>query len=71
MIGFEYFFLAWRAMTAKKARAFLSMLGVIIGVSTVIVVVGIGQGVQDQINAQFKNLSAESIMVRAGGFGGG
>jgi len=55
--------MAWGALISNKIRSFLSILGIVIGVSTVIVVVGIGTGAQKQIADQYKNLSATQIMV--------
>ncbi len=46
------------------------MLGVIIGVSTVIAVFAIGKGAESAVDDQFAGLSAKSIIV-FGGFGGG
>ena len=43
----------------------LSMLGVIIGVITIILVVAIGTGAQKQVEAQFKSLNVNTIMVMA------
>jgi len=39
------------------------MLGIIIGVATVIAVFAVGQGAQQAVNAQFQNLSANSILI--------
>jgi len=55
--------MAYEALIANKIRTLLSMLGIIIGVSTVIVVVGIGLGAQQKIAEQYKNLSVDSIIV--------
>lgn len=55
--------MAFESLFANKTRSFLSMLGIIIGVATVIAVFAIGQGAQESVNAQFQNLSANSIMV--------
>ena len=55
--------MAFEALISNKLRSFLSVLGIIIGVSTVIVVVGIGTGAKIQIEEQYKNLSATQIMV--------
>lgn len=55
--------MAFESLFANKTRSFLSMLGIIIGVATVIAVFAIGQGAQETVNAQFQNLSANSIMV--------
>ncbi|MFA5318672.1 MAG: ABC transporter permease [Patescibacteria group bacterium] len=55
--------MAFESLLAKKIRSILSMLGIIIGVSTVIAVFAIGQGAQQAVNAQFEGLSAKTIMV--------
>lgn len=55
--------MAGEALISNKIRSFLSILGIVIGVSTVIVVVGIGTGSKKQIEDQYKNLSATQVMV--------
>lgn len=55
--------MSFESLLAKKTRTFLSMLGIIIGVATVIAVFAVGQGAQESVNSQFQNLSANSIMV--------
>ena len=55
--------MAMQALVTNKFRTLLSMLGIIIGVSTVIAVVSIGEGAKQQIEEQFKNLSVTSIVV--------
>ena len=57
--------MAIRSIKTNKVRAFLTMLGIIIGVSSVIVLVSIGQGssksVQEEINSLGTNLLTLSI----------
>jgi len=60
---FDIFSMALSALKTNKVRTVLSMLGIIIGVSTVIVVFGIGEGAKQSIADQFKNLSVTSIFV--------
>lgn len=67
---FETIKMAFDALISNKVRTFLSMLGIIIGVCTVIVVFAIGQGAQKDVADQYKNLSANSIMIM-GSMGGG
>ena len=55
--------MSFESLLANKTRSFLSMLGIIIGVSTVIAVFAIGQGAQQAVNEQFQGLSANSIIV--------
>ncbi|MDO5298884.1 MAG: ABC transporter permease [Clostridia bacterium] len=69
--------MAFKAIAGNKARSFLTMLGVIIGVLSVIVLVAIGQGttasVTESISSMGTNLLMVSIQTRSvgrGGFGG-
>ena len=57
--------MSFESLLANKTRTFLSMLGIIIGVSTVIAVFAIGQGAQQAVDDQFQGLSANSILVMA------
>jgi len=55
--------MSFESLLAKKTRTFLSMLGIIIGVATVIAVFAVGKGAQESVSAQFQNLSANSILI--------
>ncbi len=55
--------MAFESLLSKKTRTLLSMLGIIIGVATVIAVFAIGKGAQKSVSDQFQNLSANSILV--------
>ena len=55
--------MAFESLLSNKTRSILSMLGIIIGVSTVIAVFAIGQGAKQAVDDQFEGLSAKSIMV--------
>ncbi len=59
----EILLMAFESLRQNKTRTLLSMLGVIIGVSTVIAVFAIGQGAQSAVDEQFAGLSAKSILV--------
>jgi len=62
----ESFRIALRALFANKARSFLTMLGVIIGVSAVILLVSIGSGVQQSITSQIEGLGSNLLFVIPG-----
>jgi len=62
-MNLEILKMAFEALLANKVRSGLSMLGIVIGVSTVIVVVGIGLGSQQQVADQYKNLNVTSVIV--------
>ena len=57
------FRIAFRALARNKARAALTMLGVIIGVAAVIAMVSIGQGAQASVNAQIASIGT-NLLVR-------
>ncbi len=61
-----YFRLAGRALWAHKMRAFLSLLGILIGVASVIAMLGIGAGAREAIRAQFSTLGANLLILRPG-----
>jgi len=58
--------IAFRALARNKTRASLTMLGIIIGVSAVIVMVSIGQGAQATVQAQIASMGTNLLFVSAG-----
>src|SRR5436309_12787200 len=58
--------IAFRALARNKTRAALTMLGIIIGVSAVIVMVSIGQGAQASVQAQIESMGTNLLFVTAG-----
>jgi putative ABC transport system permease protein len=64
----ESFKIALKALTANKARAVLTMLGVIIGVASVILLVSIGSGVGDEITGQLEGLGSNLIYAMPGNY---
>ncbi len=54
------------ALTANKVRTGLTMLGIVIGISSVIVMVSIGQGAQNTIENNIKSIGSNLIMVMPG-----
>lgn len=63
---FEILYLAITALKTNKARSFLTVLGIIIGVASVILLVSIGSGLQAFVTAQFQSLGSNSIYVMPG-----
>src|SRR5882757_9407579 len=56
--------IAWRAIQRNKFRAFLTMLGIIIGVGAVIAMVAIGQGSKKSIQDQIASMGSNMITIR-------
>ncbi len=61
------FKIALRALSNNKLRAFLTMLGIIIGVASVITMLAIGQGSKRSIQAQISEMGSNIIMIHPGG----
>ncbi len=60
------FRIAFRALARNKMRSALTMLGVIIGVASVIAMVSIGQGAQASVQEQIASVGTNLLFVRAG-----
>ena len=60
------FRVAFRALARNKMRSALTMLGVIIGVGSVIAMVSIGQGAQASVQEQIASVGTNLLFVRAG-----
>ena len=61
------FRIALKALANNKMRAFLTMLGIIIGVGSVITMIALGQGTQKSIQAEISGMGSNIIMVHPGG----
>ena len=67
MNGTNLFKIAIRALSNNKLRAFLTMLGIIIGVASVIAMLAIGQGSKRSIQKQISEMGSNMIMIHPGG----
>lgn len=66
MNGTNLFKIALRALANNKLRAFLTMLGIIIGVASVIAMLAIGQGSKKSIQQQISEMGSNMIMIHPG-----
>src|SRR3989304_206246 len=62
----EYILLALRALRTNKIRSTLTMLGIIIGVASVILLVSIGTGLQNFVTEQFTALGSNTLWIMPG-----
>jgi macrolide transport system ATP-binding/permease protein len=66
----EAFNMALLSMNAHRMRTFLTMLGIIIGIASVVSIVAMGNGAQKQILADISSLGTNTISIYQGrGFG--
>ena len=62
--------MAFRALIAHRTRSFLTMLGIIIGIASVVSVVALGTGSREKVLEEISALGTNTVTVRPGsGFG--
>lgn len=62
----EHFIQGKRTLAANKIRTALSMLGILIGVASVVAMLAIGRGAQESIEAQLSSLGSNMLVLRTG-----
>ena len=62
----EHFRQGLKQLASNKVRTFLSVLGVLIGVASVVTMLAIGKGAQKAIESQLSSMGANILMLRAG-----
>jgi putative ABC transport system permease protein len=70
----EFLRIAWQSLRSNSLRSLLTMLGIIIGVASVIIMVGVSAGTERTIEEQITGLGSNLIFISGtlgrGGFGG-
>jgi putative ABC transport system permease protein len=66
MTTFDILQETYAALSANKVRSGLTVLGIVIGISSVIAMVSIGQGAQVSIEANIQSIGANLVMVTPG-----
>ncbi|OGU66452.1 MAG: hypothetical protein A2499_06335 [Stygiobacter sp. RIFOXYC12_FULL_38_8] len=61
--------LSWKALLLNKSRTFFAILGLSIGITTVMVMVSIGNGAKKKMAEQFEKMGANMIAVNSGKMG--
>ena len=61
MKSIELLRMVWINMMQNKFKVILTSLGIIVGTMTIVLVIAIGQGAEQQAAAQFSGLSADTI----------
>jgi len=63
----EYFVLAFKNLKRRGLRSWLTLLGIFIGIASVVALIGLGAALKDTVNAQFGISSTDLITIQAGG----
>lgn len=66
----DIFFETMTALLANKARTGLTVLGIVIGIGSVIAMVSIGTGAQQSIESRIQSIGSNLLMIRPGSDGG-
>lgn len=62
---FEYIKIAYKSIASNKGRTFLTMLGIIIGISSVIMISGVGSGVKNVVSGSLGDLFRGQTYIHA------
>jgi putative ABC transport system permease protein len=63
----DYFKLALKSIIKRKLRSWLTVIGIFIGIATVVALIAVGQGMEKAITQQFEELGTDKIVISAGG----
>ena len=66
----EYFRLAVNNITHRKVRSWLTIIGIIIGIASIIALISLSMGLKNSITAQFESFGSDKILVSAATFQG-
>ncbi|MFB6246401.1 MAG: ABC transporter permease [Candidatus Pacearchaeota archaeon] len=66
----DYFKYALKNLRSRGVRSWLTLLGICIGIATVVSLISLGSGLKTAVNAQFSVSSTQVITVEAGGVTG-
>src|SRR3989344_1420105 len=64
---YDYIILSMKSIAARRVRSWLTLIGIIVGITAVVSLISLGQGMQNSINEQFKSLGSNRITVAPGG----
>jgi len=59
----KYFFLAFNNLRRRKLRSWLTILGIFIGIASIVAFITLGQGLENYINEQFEQMGTNIVMI--------
>jgi putative ABC transport system permease protein len=62
----DYFNYAFKSLKNRGIRSWLTMLGIFVGIATVVSLISLGQGLKDAMNAQFEMMGTNIIYIAPG-----
>src|SRR5687768_18367264 len=70
-VTFDSILVALRGILANRMRSALTMLGILIGTASVILLVAVGTGISNQVQVQIRNLGTNAVYIFPERNGGG
>ncbi|MBI3033576.1 ABC transporter permease [Candidatus Woesearchaeota archaeon] len=67
----DYLSLALNSIRSRRLRSWLTMIGIFIGVASVVALISLGQGLQEAINSEFASFGIDKVIIqgKSAGFG--
>ncbi len=59
----EMFFYSFNSLTHRSIRSYLTILGIVVGITAIVVLVGLVQGLKDNFTSQLSGFGANSIII--------
>jgi putative ABC transport system permease protein len=66
----DYLLIAFRNLKKRRTRTGLTLIGIFIGIATVVSLISLGQGLQESIIQQFQSLGSDKLIISPGGGSG-
>ncbi len=66
----DYFKIAVKNLTHRKLRSWLTAIGIIIGVASIVALISVSQGMQDAVEEQFEMMGTDMITITPSSFAG-
>lgn len=63
----DYFLFAFKNISKRKVRSWLTMIGIFIGIAAVVALVSLGQGLKEAITGQFAGFGTDKLVIQAAG----
>ena len=63
----EYLSLVLQSLSSRRVRSWLTMLGILIGITAVVSLISLGYGMQESITNQFQSLGSNRLLIAPGG----
>ena len=60
----EYFRIAFRSLSRRQLRSWLTMIGIFIGIAAVVSLISLGQGMQNEVYSTFQDIGSDKLFIQ-------